>query len=100
MRATLEAMRETIETGIKRAQLRELLPPGVARNAFECALWELDARRAGEPVWKLAGLDATRSSLTTFTVSADNPEIMAADACAFTGARTIKLKLTGEFDLA
>ncbi|MEP6881261.1 MAG: dipeptide epimerase [Dokdonella sp.] len=99
MLATLEAMRETIESGITRAQLRVQLPPGGARNALDCALWELEAHRAGVPAWKLAGLAATRALLTTFTVSADDPDIMAAGAIAFSQARAIKLKLTGELDL-
>lgn len=99
MLATLEAMRATIEAGISRAQLRELLPPGGARNALDCALWELEARRAGVPVWKLAGLDATRPLLTTFTVSADEPAAMAEAALGYGGARAIKMKLTGELDL-
>ncbi len=99
MRATLEAMRGTIEAGLSRERLRELLPPGGARNALDCALWELEARRAGMPVWRLAGLRATRSLLTTFTVSADEPDVMANAAIAYKQARAIKLKLTGDADL-
>lgn len=99
MLATLEAMRETIEAGITREQLRELLPPGGARNALDCALWELEARRTGMPVWKLARLASTRPLLTTFTVSADDPAVMASGALAYRGARAIKMKLTGELDL-
>lgn len=99
MLATLEAMRATIEAGITREQLRELLPPGGARNALDCALWELDARRAGVPVWKLAGLAKPRPLMTTFTVGADEPDIMASGARAYSGARAIKMKLTGELDL-
>src|SRR4051812_47195785 len=56
MLATLEALRDTIEAGITRAALLDLLPPGGARNALDCALWELEAHRSGIPVWKLAGL--------------------------------------------
>jgi L-alanine-DL-glutamate epimerase-like enolase superfamily enzyme len=73
MLATLEALRERIEAGLTRAELRELLPPGGARNALDCALWELESQRAGVPVWQLAGLDAPRPLLTTFTVGADEP---------------------------
>ena len=56
----IEAQRRTIEVGIDRAQLQRLLPPGGARNALDCALWELDSYRAGLPVWELAGLKAPR----------------------------------------
>ena len=99
MLATLEGLRDTIEEGLTRADLRKLLPPGGARNALDCALWELEAHRAGTPVWKLAGLDAPRPLLTTFTVGADDPGVMAKAALAYTQARALKLKLTGEADL-
>jgi L-alanine-DL-glutamate epimerase-like enolase superfamily enzyme len=79
-----------------REQLQHVLPAGGARNALDCALWELEARRSGEPVWKLAGQEAPKPLLTTFTVSADAPDVMARDATAYTGARAIKLKLTGD----
>jgi len=99
MLATLESHRDAIESGLTRAQARELLPPGGARNALDCALWELESQHAGIPVWKLAGLETTRPLLTTFTVGADAPGVMATAAQAFKQARAIKLKLTGETDL-
>jgi L-Ala-D/L-Glu epimerase len=99
MRATIEANREAIEAGPTREELRKLLPPGGARNAVDCALWELESWRASTPVWKLAGIEAPRPLLTTFTVSANTPEAMAGGARDFTQARAIKLKLTGEPDL-
>lgn len=96
MIATLEALRPRIEAGLDRETLRALLPAGGARNALDCALWELEAQRAGLPVWKLAGLDGVRPLLTTFTVGADEPGVMADRAAAYTQARALKLKLTGE----
>jgi L-alanine-DL-glutamate epimerase-like enolase superfamily enzyme len=99
MLATLEAHREAIEGGLDRKALRELLPPGGARNALDCALWEMEAQRAGVPVWKLAGLAPPRPLLTTFTVGADDPAAMAAAARAYGQARAIKLKLTGDVDV-
>lgn len=100
MLATLEALRPRIEAGLDRASLRELLPPGGARNALDCALWELEAQRAGMPVWRLAGLEDVHSLLTTFTVGADTPDVMAERAAAYVQgpmqARAVKLKLTGE----
>jgi len=99
MLRTLERLRDRIEAGITRDELRELLPPGGARNALDCALWELEARLSGVPAWKLAGIDNPRPLLTTFTVGADDPGVMAERAVAYTHARAIKLKLTGEVDL-
>ncbi|MGO9948672.1 MAG: dipeptide epimerase, partial [Steroidobacteraceae bacterium] len=56
MEAAIESVRAVIEAGIDRATLQDLLPPGGARNAVDCALWELDAQRLSTPVWKLAEL--------------------------------------------
>lgn len=79
---------------------RDLLPwimrPGGARNAVDCALWDLEAKRSGQPAWKIAGLTKLRPLLTTFTLGADAPGVMAAAAAALTGARAIKLKLLGD----
>lgn len=99
MLATIEALRGEIEAGLDRQALQSLLPAGGARNALDCALWELEAQRAGQPVWKLTGIDAPRPLLTTFTLGADTPEAMARGAQAFHGARALKLKLTGELAL-
>ncbi len=99
MLTTLEALRPRIEAGIDRDALRALLPAGGARNALDCALWELESQRSGRPVWARAGLDGVRPLLTTFTVGADTPEAMAEGAAAYTQARALKLKLTGDADL-
>ena len=99
MIAAIEAKRAQIEAGIDRAGLRELLPPGGARNAVDCALWELDARRSATPVWKLAGVPAPRPLVTTFTLGAGSPEKMAAGAMHYAHAQSLKLKLTGDLDL-
>ena len=96
MIATLEALRPRIEAGLDRHDLRGLLPPGGARNALDAALWELESQRLGQPVWRLAGLDGVRPLLTTMTVGADEPDVMARNAAAYAQARALKLKLTGE----
>lgn len=96
---TIECHRAVIENGITRPALRELLPAGGARNALDCALWELEARGSGKPVWQLAGLDAPRSCYTTFTLGAEDPAAMAETARSLTDARALKLKLSGELDL-
>jgi len=102
MVAAIEVVRSAIEQGIDRAALQKLLPPGGARNAVDCALWELDAHRLGAPVWELAGLPAPRPLLTTFTLGADEPAVMAAGARKYAQAKALKLKLTGDLqaDLA
>ena len=94
--AQIESLRERIESGLDRASLQRTLHAGGARNAFDCALWELDAQLAGRPVWQLAGLPPPRALLTTYTIGAAGPASMAASARAFAQARAIKLKLTGE----
>ena len=97
--AVIEAHRRVIEEGIDRDSLQHLLPPGGARNALDCALWELDAARTEQPVWKLAKLPALNPLLTTFTLSAEAPGAMADGARKYSQARALKLKLTGVLDL-
>jgi len=95
----VEAQRAAIEAGIDRATLQELMPPGGARNAVACALWELEARRSGKPVWELAGLDPPEPLVTTFTLGADSPTVMVEGARRYAEARALQLKLTGDFAL-
>ena len=99
MVAQIDAVRSTIEAGVDRPALQRLLPPGGARNALDCALWELDAQRLGAAVWELAGIRAPQPLVTTFTLGADAPSAMAAGARKYAQARSLKLKLTGELDL-
>jgi L-Ala-D/L-Glu epimerase len=99
MVAALEAHRATIESGIDRASLQQLLPAGGARNALDCALWELEARRTAQAVWALAGLDPPRPLVTTFTLGADEPQVMAQGARRWATAQALKVKLTGDREL-
>ncbi len=92
----IEAVRGAIERGFDRSALQKSLPAGGARNAVDCALWELEAQRLGVAVWELAGIDAPKPLVTTFTLGADDPAAMAAGARKFAQARSLKLKLTGE----
>jgi L-alanine-DL-glutamate epimerase-like enolase superfamily enzyme len=96
---SIGAVRSAIEAGPTREELRSIMPAGGARNAVDCALWELEAARAGVPVWKLAGLESTHPLRTTFTLGADTPEVMAEGAKRYVGAKSIKVKLTGELEL-
>jgi L-alanine-DL-glutamate epimerase-like enolase superfamily enzyme len=100
MIAQIEAVRGAIESGATREALRELLPPGGARNAVDCALWDLEAKRTGVPVWQRAGLKAPGVTQTTFTIGADTPDKMAAVARGYAPAPRIKMKLTGDGDAA
>lgn len=97
--AQLDAYRESIENCSGREELRSIMPIGGARNAVDCAMWELDAARSGIPAHRLAGIDAPRPLVTTFTLGADDPEVMAAGATNYRDAKAIKIKLTGELDL-
>ncbi len=99
MTAGIESVRSQIEAGVDRAALQNLMPAGGARNAVDCALWELDAQRSHTPVWKLAGLPPPRPLLTTFTLGADDPAKMAVGAQKYAQARALKLKLTGEVEV-
>lgn len=92
----IEAVRARIEAGTDRESLQRLLPTGGARNAVDCALWDLEAKLTGRSAWQIAGLNRPQPLLTTMTVSANTPEKMAADAGAYTQAKAIKLKLTGQ----
>ncbi|HWW56563.1 MAG TPA: dipeptide epimerase [Sphingopyxis sp.] len=99
MTAAIDGARNAVEAGVSRDELQQLLPAGGARNAIDCALWELDARRSGTPVHVLAGLPEPQPLRTTFTLGADDPDVMAAGAREFAEARALKLKLTGDLDL-
>ena len=96
---SIGAVRSAIEAGPTREELRSIMPPGGARNAVDCALWELEAERAGVPVWQLAGVSDPKPLRTTFTLGADDPEVMADGARRYAHAKSIKVKLTGELDL-
>jgi L-Ala-D/L-Glu epimerase len=89
--------------GVREAReaVQTLLPPGAARNALDCALWDLEAKAAGLPLWELAGLrEAPKPLQTAFTISLGEPDVMEADAAkaAARGFGLLKLKLTGEGD--
>lgn len=94
--ADVESVRDGLERGADRSDLANLLPAGGARNALDCALWDLQAKQQRAPVWQLAGLDAPRPVRTTYTIGADAPGVMAEGARAFADAGSLKLKLTGD----
>ena len=102
--ADIEALRDWLADGEDpdslRAALQQRMPPGAARNAVDCALWDLAAKRSGRPVWALAGLDAPGPELTAYTISLADPATMRNKAAANAGRPLLKIKLGGEGDMA
>ncbi len=100
---TLDSVAEQIASlpeGIDRAALQEVLAPGAARNAVDCALWDLEAKAAGRRVWELAGLPAPGPMITAFTLSLAEPDAMRAAAARHAHRPLLKIKLGGEGDMA
>ena len=91
--AAIEGMRGAIEAGLDRTGLQEALPPGAARNALDCALWDLEAKRASVPAYVLAGLDRLRPATTAYTISLDAPDAMAAATAKAADRPILKIKL-------
>jgi L-Ala-D/L-Glu epimerase / N-acetyl-D-glutamate racemase len=89
------------EKNLDREKLQDLLPAGAARNALDCALWDLQAKISGERVWELANIPMVPEIETSFTISLDTPANMANAAKASATAPVLKLKLGGDnLDLA
>jgi L-Ala-D/L-Glu epimerase len=89
------------EKNLDRQGLQEFLPAGAARNALDCALWDLEAKVSGKRAWKLANIPMVPEVDTSFTISLDTPGKMAATAKANVKLPILKLKLGGDdFDLA
>ncbi|MDI7775205.1 N-acetyl-D-Glu racemase DgcA [Asticcacaulis sp. EMRT-3] len=97
--ADLEAVRPRIESGLTLEDVQTLLPPGAARNALDCALWDLNAKRSGIPAWRTAGLAALNPLKTAYTLSLDTPEAMAEQAAAHARRPLLKLKIGGPGDI-
>lgn len=95
----LEAVRPQIEAGLDRAALQGVLAPGAARNAVDCALWDLEAKRAGRPAYALAGLARLDPVKTAYTLSLAEPQAMADQARANARRPMLKLKIGGADDL-
>lgn len=78
---------------LTREGLYELLPAGAARNAVDCALWDLEAKQTGTPVWELAGLATPKPEITAYTLSLDTPEQMREQAAKNAFRPLLKIKL-------
>ncbi len=97
--AAIEAASPAIEAGISRADVARLVAPRAARNALDCTLWDLEAKRSRTPVWQLAGLGEPRPLVTAYTISFGAPEAMAAAAAKAASRPLLKLKLGGSGDI-
>lgn len=91
--AQIASVSEAFEKGMTRAELQQLLPAGAARNAVDCALWELEAERSGRSVAELIGVSEPSELVTAVTISLDAPERMAEAAHAVREAPLIKVKV-------
>ncbi len=96
--AQIEALRPQIEAGLSRESLQNALAPGAARNAVDCALWDLDAKIANVPAFVLAKLDRLSPATTAYTISLDAPEAMSLAAREAAHRPLLKIKLGGSGD--
>lgn len=97
--AALNGLKDAIVSGLNRETLQRALPPGAARNALDCAFWDIDANRAWCTVADLAGLGATMPVTTAFTIAHDTPAQMAELAAANRARPLLKLELGGDGDI-
>ncbi len=93
--ATIEGLREALAHGLDRQGLQTALPPGAARNALDCAFWDLEAKQAGCRVWELLGRPAPRPVVTAYTLSFASAESMGLAAAKAAHRPLLKLKLAG-----
>lgn len=94
----IEEIGPMLKSGLTRAALQDAMPAGAARNAVDCALWDLDAKLSGQSAAGLAGLEALHPVPTAFTISVDTPEVMAEKTSAAAHRPLLKVKLAGPGD--
>ena len=93
---TIESLADALAGGLDREGLQSALPAGAARNALDCALWDLEAKRTGTPVWRLAGLSEPAPVTSAYTLSLDAPDAMEAAAARHASRPLLKVKLGGD----
>lgn len=91
---------DSLITPITRDDLQEILSPGAARNAVDCALWDLESKQANIPAWRLACLEQPAPEITAYTLSLDTPDAMRSQAKTNAERPLLKIKLGGEGDIA
>jgi L-alanine-DL-glutamate epimerase-like enolase superfamily enzyme len=96
--AALRTMQPALAAGLTREALQQAMPAGAARNALDCAFWDLEAKRSGRPVHELAGLAAPSPLTTALTISLGSPEAMAKAAERAAGRALLKVKLGADGD--
>ena len=96
--AQIEGLRPQIEAGLDRRALQTAMPPGAARNALDCAYWDLEAKRSGRPVHEIAGLAAPAALTTAFTISLAPPADMTKAAAKAATRSLLKIKLGADGD--
>ncbi len=97
---TIEALAPAITKGLSQAELQDALPPSAARNAIDCAFWDLAAKRAGISVAELANINVPDRFETAFTISLGTPEVMAEAAAKARAMPLLKVKLGAPGDAA
>src|SRR5215470_3582255 len=97
---TIAACTGEIARGLDRGALQQAMKPGAARNALDCAFWDLSAKRARKPVHELAALPAPKPLVTAYTISLAEPDIMAEQAAKAAGRALLKVKLGSADDRA
>jgi len=97
---SVTAQIEGLPADINRQDLQSALNAGAARNAVDCALWDLEAKQAGKRVWELAGLPKPGPEITAYTLSLDTPEVMQAQAAKNAFRPLLKIKLGTPGDMA
>jgi L-alanine-DL-glutamate epimerase-like enolase superfamily enzyme len=100
VRDAIEAMRRQIEDGISRTALLDVMPAGAARNAIDCALWDLEAKMSGIAVADAIHAVSLSALETAYTLSLGEPETMAAQARANARRPLLKVKIGGDNDMA
>ena len=98
--AQIDSLRAGLAAGMTRAELQDALPAGAARNALDCAFWDLECKSAGQSIWQRAGLPAPHSLHTAYTLSLDTPARMQQMAQENNWRPLLKLKLADELDIA
>ena len=93
--AQIEGLRDALASGLDREGLQRALPSGAARNALDCAFWDLEAKRSARRVWELAGLPQPGPEITAYTLSLESPEVMRATAEENARRPLLKIKLGG-----
>ncbi|WP_435235048.1 N-acetyl-D-Glu racemase DgcA [Psychromonas sp. PT13] len=97
--AELAPLAVKIENGLTRQQMQSLLPAGAARNALDCAYWDLECKKSGHRIWEYLSVAKPQPLITAFTLSLDTPEKMKQAAIENAHRPLLKLKLAGEGDI-